>query len=72
MAATRERVAEHRARQRARGYREVRIWVPDVRTAAFAAEARRATQAMDAAADNDDITAILTTTSWVDDHWDDE
>lgn len=35
------RVADHRRRMRARGYRQVQIWVPDVRTAEFAAEAHR-------------------------------
>ncbi len=37
----RERVSEYRRRMRARGYRPVQLWVPDVRTAEFAAEARR-------------------------------
>lgn len=35
------RVSEHRRRLRARGYRPVQLWVPDVRTSEFAAEARR-------------------------------
>ena len=36
-----DRVGEYRRRMRARGYRPVQIWVPDVRTQQFAAEARR-------------------------------
>lgn len=36
-----QRVREHRRRMRARGYRPVQIWVPDVRSDAFVAEARR-------------------------------
>ena len=36
-----DRVGEYRRRMRARGYRPVQIWVPDVRTQEFAAEARR-------------------------------
>jgi hypothetical protein len=36
-----DRVDEYRRRMRARGYRPVQIWVPDVRTQEFAAEARR-------------------------------
>lgn len=36
-----ERVGEYRRRMRERGFRPVQIWVPDVRTASFAAEARR-------------------------------
>lgn len=38
---SRRKVSEHRARLRAQGLRPVQIWVPDVRSAAFAAEARR-------------------------------
>ncbi|TAK24430.1 MAG: DUF3018 family protein [Chloroflexota bacterium] len=37
----RVRAREFRERQRARGLREIRFWVPDVRTEAFRAEARR-------------------------------
>lgn len=37
----RDRVGDHRRRMRARGYRPVQMWVPDVRTAEFAAEAQR-------------------------------
>ncbi len=37
----RERVGEYRRRMRERGLRPVQIWVPDVRTEAFAAEAHR-------------------------------
>ncbi len=39
--AVRERVSEYRRRMRERGYRPVQIWVPDVRSEAFAAEAAR-------------------------------
>lgn len=39
-----QRVSEHRRRLRARGYRPVQLWVPDVRTNEFAAEARRQAQ----------------------------
>lgn len=37
----RRRVAEHRARLRRQGLRPVQIWVPDVRTPRFVAEAHR-------------------------------
>ena len=37
----RERVATHRAKMRAQGMRLIQIWVPDVRSPEFAAEARR-------------------------------
>ncbi|NNG19568.1 antitoxin MazE family protein [Naumannella sp. ID2617S] len=36
-----QRVSEHRRRLRARGYRPVQLWVPDVRTSEFADEAKR-------------------------------
>jgi Protein of unknown function (DUF3018) len=36
-----EKVREYRARLRARGLRPVQIWVPDTRSPAFLAEARR-------------------------------
>ena len=36
-----DRVAEHRRRMRARGYRPIQVWVPDVRSPEFAKEARR-------------------------------
>lgn len=36
-----DRVSGYRQRMRARGYRPVQVWVLDVRTPEFAAEARR-------------------------------
>jgi hypothetical protein len=47
-----QRVAEHRRRMRERGYRPVQLWVPDVRSSAFAAEAHRQALIL-AAADRD-------------------
>lgn len=38
---SRDKVRAHRARLRRRGLRPIQIWVPDVRSGAFAAEARR-------------------------------
>jgi hypothetical protein len=40
-ATTREKVRVHRARLRKQGLRPIQIWVPDVRSTAFAEEARR-------------------------------
>ena len=40
MTATR-RAADYRRRMRERGYRPVQVWVPDVRSAQFAAAAHR-------------------------------
>ena len=39
--AVRDRVSAHRRRMRERGYRLLQIWVPDVRSERFAAEASR-------------------------------
>ena len=38
---SREKVSAHRARLRAQGMRSVTMWVPDIRSPKFAAEARR-------------------------------
>ena len=38
---SRDKVRAHRARLRAQGMRPITIWVPDMRTPRFAAEARR-------------------------------
>jgi hypothetical protein len=44
-AENRRRVEEHRARLRRQGLRPLQLWVPDTRSDAFAAEARRQAQA---------------------------
>ncbi|MDR3360217.1 MAG: antitoxin MazE family protein [Bifidobacteriaceae bacterium] len=51
-------MAAHRARMRAQGYRELRLWAPDVRSARFAAEARRACLAMNQADAQDGIAEV--------------
>ena len=40
-ALVRDRVRDHRARLRAQGLRPIQIWVPDVRSPEFVAEAHR-------------------------------
>lgn len=49
-----ERVAEYRARMRARGLRPVQIWVPDVRSPQFADEAARQAELVAAVERNTD------------------
>ncbi|MFT4219539.1 MAG: DUF3018 family protein [Microbacterium sp.] len=39
--AVRDRVDDYRRRMRERGYRPVQVWLPDVRSERFAAEAGR-------------------------------
>lgn len=46
MSDIRSRVRAHRARLRAQGLRPIQIWVPDVRSSRFAAEARRQSRAV--------------------------
>ena len=55
----RERVREHRQRLRAQGLRPVQIWVPDVRSSAFAAAARAQALAVGASAAGDDDQAFI-------------
>lgn len=38
---SRDKVRKHRARLRQQGLRPIQIWVPDVRSPSFAAQARR-------------------------------
>ena len=38
---SRDKVRKHRARLRRQGLRPIQIWVPDVRSPTFAAQARR-------------------------------
>ena len=40
------RVREHRARLRAQGLRPIQVWVPDVRSPAFVAQAHEQSQAV--------------------------
>lgn len=54
-----DRVKQHRARLRAQGLRPVQIWVPDVRSAEFAAEAHRQSAAVAASDYADDDQAFI-------------
>ncbi len=62
MASTRDRVRQHRDRLRAQGLRPVQIWVPDVRSSAFAGEAHRQSSLV-AQTDRDDQ-AFVDAISW--------
>lgn len=52
----RNRVAEHRERMKARGYKEVRYWVPDITSPEFVERLRVESTALNAA-DRRDATA---------------
>ncbi|WP_022884743.1 antitoxin MazE family protein [Glaciibacter superstes] len=47
--AVRDRVSAHRERMREQGFRLVQVWVPDVRSEKFSAEAHRQSTAVGAA-----------------------
>ena len=65
----RDRVGDYRRRMRERGLRPLQVWVPDVRTATFAAEAHRQSAlvaATDSHGDEQDFVDSIATS------WDDE
>lgn len=55
----RRRVQAHRAHLRAQGLRPIQIWVPDTRSAAFKAEARRQSRMVAEADRRDDVMDFL-------------
>jgi hypothetical protein len=61
----RSRVSAHRARLRAQGLRPIQIWVPDVRSPDFAAEAhRQARMVASSPAANDDQDFVDSVSEW--------
>jgi len=61
--AVRERVRDHRRRLREQGLRPVQLWVPDVRSDAFAEQAARQSAAVAAADRADDTQEFIEATS---------
>ena len=69
-AANRRKVAEHRQRLRAQGMRPIQIWVPDVHSPEFAAEARRQCLLANASLEEADIQAFIdSVVEWPDDEY---
>lgn len=68
----RQRVADHRARQRRQGLRPVQIWVPDVRAPGFAAEAHRQSELAAASPHATEDQAFVDAISWPGDDSDEE
>ena len=67
MSDIRSRVSAHRARLRAQGLRPIQIWVPDVRSPDFAAEAhRQARLVASSSAANDDQDFVDAISEWPD------
>jgi hypothetical protein len=58
-AANRRKVREHRQRLRAQGMRPIQIWVPDVHSPEFAAEARRQSRLANASPEEAQIQAFI-------------
>jgi len=69
-AANRRKVAEHRQRLRAQGMRPIQIWVPDVHSPEFAAEARRQSLLANASPEESEIQAFIDSVyEWPDDEY---
>jgi hypothetical protein len=67
-AANRRKVREHRQRLRAQGMRPIQIWVPDVHSPEFAAEAQRQCLLANASPEEAEIQAFIdSVTDWPDD-----
>jgi Protein of unknown function (DUF3018) len=57
--ARQDKFRAYRARKKAQGLREVRLWVPDIRSAAFEAEARRQASLLDHSDDEREAAAMM-------------
>ena len=69
-AANRRKVREHRQRLRAQGMRPIQIWVPDVHSPEFAAEARRQCLLANASPEEAEIQAFIdSVVEWPDDDY---
>lgn len=60
---SRAKVRDHRERLRAQGLRPIQIWVPDVRSASFKAEAHRQSLAVATSAQEYDDQAFIDSVS---------
>ena len=69
-AANRRKVREHRQRLRAQGMRPIQIWVPDVHSPEFAAEARRQCLLANTCEEEAEIQAFIDSVyEWPDDEY---
>ena len=69
-AATRRKVRAHRQRLRTQGMRPIQIWVPDVHSPQFAAEARRQCLLANASEEEAEIQAFIDSVyEWPDDEY---
>ncbi len=64
---SRLKVREHRARLRAQGLRPIQLWVPDVNSPAFKAEARRQSLAVaNSPQEKEDLAFVYSLVDWGD------
>jgi hypothetical protein len=68
MGTSTQRASEYRKRMRQRGYRPVQVWVPDVRSERFAAEAHREALALNEADQHSDDMDFVEAISELADH----
>ncbi len=69
-AANRRKVREHRQRLRAQGMRPIQVWVPDVHSPEFAAEARRQCLLANASPEGAEVQAFIDSVyEWPDDDY---
>lgn len=69
---TRDRVRAHRKRLRRQGLRPIQIWVPDVRSPSFKAEAHRQSLAVAKSLQEPEDQAFIDAISDLSGFWDDE
>ena len=68
--ANRRKVREHRQRLRAQGMRPIQIWVPDVHSPEFVAEARRQCLLANASPEEAEVQALIDSVyEWPDDDY---
>jgi hypothetical protein len=68
--ANRRKVREHRQRLRAQGMRPIQVWVPDVHSPEFAAEARRQSLLVAQSPEEAEIQAFIDSVyEWPDDEY---
>lgn len=68
--ANRRKVQEHRQRLRAQGMRPIQVWVPDVHSPEFAAEARRQSLLVAQSPEEAEIQAFIDSVyEWPDDEY---
>lgn len=66
---TATRTQQYRERMRRQGFRQINLWVPDTRAAAFAKECKRQSRLLAAHPAEKELTALLTTAAAATQGW---